>query len=68
MEVEGRRIILLDSRPADPATAVPVVETQTTAPPASNPISNTPPASPVSPDTVSEKAADADNELDDLPF
>ncbi len=69
MEVEGRRIILLDSRPADPATAVPVVETQsTTSPPASNPISNTPTASPVTPDTTSEKTADADNELDDLPF
>lgn len=67
MEVEGRRIVLLDSRPADPSTAIPVVETQVSAQPSKNPESSATPSS-INPAAQTEKKTDSDNELDDLPF
>lgn len=72
MEVEGRRIILLDSRPAEPATAIPLMETniQSPASPQTNP-TETPASQITNPaGTVksTENATESESELDDLPF
>lgn len=64
MEVEGRRIVLLDSRPAEPATAIPVMEVPASKPSESN--AQEPPVKNPSADSGTLK--ETDNDLDDLPF
>jgi len=68
MEVEGRRIILLDSRPAEPATAIPVMEMTDSSNTATKTEAVQQEVKKSDPDTVSETQKETDNDLDDLPF
>lgn len=68
MEVEGRRIILLDSRPAEPATAIPVMEMTDSTKTADKTEAVQQEVQKSDSGTVSETQKEADNDLDDLPF
>jgi len=68
MEVEGRRIILLDSRPAEPPTSIPVMESKDTSSPASQPVVNPQEKPESKQNLVSESSKETDSDLDDLPF
>ncbi|MEM6803983.1 MAG: single-stranded DNA-binding protein [Bacteroidota bacterium] len=73
MEVEGRRIILLDSRPADPSTAIPVMDTASLNKPLATQTNPTDTAAsqtthPTEITNPTGNATETETELDDLPF